>query len=110
MVREDRSSWKANYFLKLVELFEDYPKCFIVGVDNVGSKQMQEIRSAMRGMFYLSYFYYVVICRPCCYFDGKEHDDPQSYSRTFGQESQLGEDSPTHCSKCWICLHKGGSV
>uniref|UniRef100_A0A6G1S8H2 60S acidic ribosomal protein P0 n=1 Tax=Aceria tosichella TaxID=561515 RepID=A0A6G1S8H2_9ACAR len=49
MVREDRSSWKANYFLKLVELFEDYPKCFIVGVDNVGSKQMQEIRSAMRG-------------------------------------------------------------
>lgn len=49
MVREDRSTWKANYFLKLVELFEDYPKCFIVGVDNVGSKQMQEIRSAMRG-------------------------------------------------------------
>jgi len=49
MVREDRSTWKANYFLKLVELFEEYPKCFIVGVDNVGSKQMQEIRSAMRG-------------------------------------------------------------
>ncbi|CAI4226992.1 unnamed protein product [Auanema sp. JU1783] len=49
MVREDRSTWKANYFLKLVELFEEYPKCFIVGVDNVGSKQMQEIRQAMRG-------------------------------------------------------------
>jgi large subunit ribosomal protein LP0 len=49
MVREDRSTWKANYFLKLIELFEEYPKCFIVGVDNVGSKQMQEIRSAMRG-------------------------------------------------------------
>jgi large subunit ribosomal protein LP0 len=28
---------------------EDYPKCFIVGVDNVGSKQMQEIRIALRG-------------------------------------------------------------
>ncbi len=28
---------------------EDYPKLFIVGVDNVGSKQMQEIRMAMRG-------------------------------------------------------------
>jgi large subunit ribosomal protein LP0 len=49
MVREDRSTWKANYFLKLVELFEEYPKCFIVGVDNVGSKQMQEIRQGMRG-------------------------------------------------------------
>jgi large subunit ribosomal protein LP0 len=49
MVREDRTAWKANYFLKLVELFEEYPKCFLVGVDNVGSKQMQEIRIAMRG-------------------------------------------------------------
>lgn len=49
MVREDKSAWKANYFTKITELFEEYPKCFIVGVDNVGSKQMQEIRSAMRG-------------------------------------------------------------
>ncbi|PIO60892.1 hypothetical protein TELCIR_17601, partial [Teladorsagia circumcincta] len=48
MVREDRTTWKANYFLKLVELFDEYPKCFLVGVDNVGSKQMQEIRQAMR--------------------------------------------------------------
>jgi len=28
---------------------EEFPKCFLVGVDNVGSKQMQEIRSALRG-------------------------------------------------------------
>lgn len=49
MVREDRTTWKANYFLRLVELFDEYPKCFLVGVDNVGSKQMQEIRQAMRG-------------------------------------------------------------
>jgi len=49
MGREDKSTWKANYFLKIIELFEEYPKCFIVGVDNVGSKQMQEIRQAMRG-------------------------------------------------------------
>lgn len=49
MVREDKASWKASYFLKLVELFDEYPKCFLVGVDNVGSKQMQEIRQAMRG-------------------------------------------------------------
>jgi len=49
MVREDKSSWKAGYFLKLVQLLDEYPKCFIVGADNVGSKQMQEIRIALRG-------------------------------------------------------------
>jgi len=44
-----RSTWKANYFTKLENLLEEYPKCFIVGADNVGSKQMQEIRIALRG-------------------------------------------------------------
>jgi len=28
---------------------DEYPKCFIVGVDNVGSKQMQQIRVSLRG-------------------------------------------------------------
>jgi len=27
---------------------DEYPKCFIVGVDNVGSKQMQQIRGSLR--------------------------------------------------------------
>eukprot|EP00092_Neocalanus_flemingeri_P023032 GFUD01024966.1.p1 GENE.GFUD01024966.1~~GFUD01024966.1.p1 ORF type:complete len:316 (+),score=86.86 GFUD01024966.1:108-1055(+) len=45
----DKSTWKANYFLKLTQLLDEYPKCFIVGADNVGSKQMQEIRIALRG-------------------------------------------------------------
>ncbi|EJD75888.1 60S acidic ribosomal protein P0, variant [Loa loa] len=49
MGREDKATWKAKYFVKIVELLEEYPKCFIVGVDNVGSKQMQEIRQVMRG-------------------------------------------------------------
>lgn len=31
------------------QLFDEYPKCFIVGADNVGSKQMQTIRSSLRG-------------------------------------------------------------
>jgi len=48
MVREDKTTWKANYFLKLTQLLDEYPKCFIVGVDNVGSKQMQQIRQSMR--------------------------------------------------------------
>jgi len=49
MVREDKTTWKANYFGKLTTLLDEYPKCFIVGADNVGSKQMQEIRIALRG-------------------------------------------------------------
>lgn len=30
-------------------LLDEYPKCFIVGADNVGSKQMQQIRITLRG-------------------------------------------------------------
>jgi len=48
MGREDKATWKSNYFLKLVQLLDEYPKCFIVGVDNVGSKQMQQIRGSLR--------------------------------------------------------------
>jgi large subunit ribosomal protein LP0 len=64
--KRDKAAWKAKYFDKLLvrtfiilfshfdthplqECIEEFPKCFIVGVDNVGSKQMQEIRIAMRG-------------------------------------------------------------
>jgi len=49
MVREDKSTWKSNYFAKLTQLLDEYPKCFIVGADNVGSKQMQQIRISLRG-------------------------------------------------------------
>jgi len=49
MVKEDRSTWKSNYFLRIEKLFETYSKLFIVGADNVGSKQMQETRIALRG-------------------------------------------------------------
>lgn len=49
MVKEDRATWKSNYFLKMVQLLDEYPKCFIVGADNVGSKQFQNIRIALRG-------------------------------------------------------------
>jgi len=49
MVREDRSTWKANYFTKLESLLDEFPRCFLVSADNVGSKQMQQIRMALRG-------------------------------------------------------------
>jgi len=49
MVREDRTTWKANYFQRIEALIEQFPTCFIVSADNVGSKQMQQIRIALRG-------------------------------------------------------------
>lgn len=49
MVREDKASWKSNYFDKLISCLDEYPKCFLVEADNVGSKQMQQIRISLRG-------------------------------------------------------------
>lgn len=50
MVKEDKATWKSNYFLKLTSLLDQYSRIFIVNVDNVGSKQMQNIRADMRGV------------------------------------------------------------
>jgi large subunit ribosomal protein LP0 len=33
----------------MIKLLDEYPKCFIVGADNVGSSQMQKIRISLRG-------------------------------------------------------------
>jgi len=33
----------------MTALLDEYPKCFVVGADNVGSRQMQKIRIALRG-------------------------------------------------------------
>ncbi|KAK9325019.1 ribosomal protein L10-domain-containing protein [Lipomyces orientalis] len=40
---------KSEYFSKLRSLLEEYKSIFIVGVDNVASQQMHEIRRALRG-------------------------------------------------------------
>ena len=40
---------KTEYFEKLTELLGTYTKAFIVDIDNVGSKQLQDTRSALRG-------------------------------------------------------------
>jgi len=40
---------KEAYFAKLIGLFQEFPKCFLVDVDMVGSKQLQEVRMALRG-------------------------------------------------------------
>merc|ERR1712011_37561 len=47
--REEISTRKVEYFAKLEQLLDEYPKCFLVDADNVGSKQMQQIRIALRG-------------------------------------------------------------
>jgi large subunit ribosomal protein LP0 len=39
---------KVEYFGKMKALLDSYTKVFIVQVDNVGSKQMQQTRAAMR--------------------------------------------------------------
>jgi large subunit ribosomal protein LP0 len=50
MVKEgSKSQWKAKNYQKLVKFFQAYDKCFIVGVDNVRSNQMQQIRTSLRG-------------------------------------------------------------
>jgi len=49
MVKEDRKVWKSKFFEKIIHLLDEYPKCFIVGADNVGSSQMQKIRISLRG-------------------------------------------------------------
>jgi large subunit ribosomal protein LP0 len=40
---------KQAYFTKLIKLLDEFPKIFVVGVDNVGSNHMQKIRKALRG-------------------------------------------------------------
>jgi len=50
MVKEgSRRVWKGKYFEKIKQYVDEYPKCFIVGADNVGSSQMQKIRISLRG-------------------------------------------------------------
>ncbi|RHZ52006.1 hypothetical protein CDV55_101873 [Aspergillus turcosus] len=44
-----KSATKAAYFDKLKALLDEYKTVFIVGVDNVSSQQMHEIRVALRG-------------------------------------------------------------
>mmetsp|Transcript_3672 Transcript_3672/g.7410 ORF Transcript_3672/g.7410 Transcript_3672/m.7410 type:complete len:282 (-) Transcript_3672:81-926(-) len=40
---------KEAYFERMKELLSSYNKCFVVEVDNVGSKQLQNTRSGLRG-------------------------------------------------------------
>lgn len=49
MVKGDRGTWKKKYFAKLTALVNEYDKILVVGINNVRSNQMQQIRIALRG-------------------------------------------------------------
>ena len=40
---------KTEYFERLTNLLSTFSKCFVVEVDNVGSKQLQDVRKTLRG-------------------------------------------------------------
>eukprot|EP00921_Rhytidocystis_pertsovi_P009867 GHVQ01015826.1.p2 GENE.GHVQ01015826.1~~GHVQ01015826.1.p2 ORF type:complete len:273 (+),score=37.89 GHVQ01015826.1:387-1205(+) len=49
MVASEKSLKKEAYFKKLVHLVQTYPRVLVVHADHVGSKQMSDIRLALRG-------------------------------------------------------------
>ncbi|KAM3172952.1 60S acidic ribosomal protein P0 [Hymenolepis weldensis] len=49
MVQLTRRERKEFYFKKFSKLLHQYDRCFVVCADNVRSRQMQQIRSALRG-------------------------------------------------------------
>lgn len=44
-----KSAFKAAYFEKLKTNLDEFKTVFIVGIDNVSSQQMHEIRLSLRG-------------------------------------------------------------
>lgn len=49
MVKGVKKEKKDAYFAKLIDCVETYPQCLIVQADNVGSRQMSQIRHKLRG-------------------------------------------------------------
>jgi len=49
MVKLDRHTWKREYFKRIEVLVGEFQKCIIIGIDNIQSKQLQQIRHALRG-------------------------------------------------------------
>lgn len=45
---------KMSYFKHLQAALDEYDQAFLVNADNVGSKQMQEIRMTTRGDWYVT--------------------------------------------------------
>uniref|UniRef100_A0A2R9AKQ4 Large ribosomal subunit protein uL10-like insertion domain-containing protein n=1 Tax=Pan paniscus TaxID=9597 RepID=A0A2R9AKQ4_PANPA len=85
MPREDRVTWKSNYFLKIIQLLDDYLKCFIMGADNMGSKQMQQIRMSL--------------CRKAMVLPGHLENNPALEKLLPHIQGNVGAS----CGSCWFC-------
>jgi len=92
MVKEDRSTWKSNYFLKITSLFDEYPKAFIVNADNVGSKQMQQIRQSLRGRAII--------------LMGKNTMMRKAIRGHLESNPGLEKLLPVIKKQCWLCLYQ----
>ena len=64
MIKEDKTTWKANYFMKIIQLFDEFLKCFIVNGDNVRSRQMVLI-NAFRDQLIAAAIALTIICGMC---------------------------------------------
>ncbi|GJQ10328.1 hypothetical protein GpartN1_g5135.t1 [Galdieria partita] len=45
---QSRAERKASYFERIITYFEKFDKVLVIGVDNVGSNQLQKLRQALR--------------------------------------------------------------
>jgi len=67
---------KGKYIEKFEKLLGEYKNVLVVGVDNVGSLQMQKVRIALRGKAIM--------------IMGKKHADAHGHSQSDGSESAIG--------------------
>lgn len=92
-----RTSISENFFFLFQQYLDEYPKVFVVGADNVGSRQMQRIRLSLRGHAgrnterVSSRTLKADDLRLTSDHDGKEHHDEKNHSWTSGEKCQLGE-------------------
>lgn len=71
MPKEDGVACKSNNFLKIIQLLDDYLKCFIVEADNAGSTDIADVH---------------VSVREGCDVTGQEHHDLQGHSGASGKQ------------------------
>ena len=97
--------------LSFQQYLDEYPKVFVVGADNVGSRQMQKIRLSLRG--HAGKGHLTRTCRPSTAVlcnsssdDGQEHHDEKDHSWTSVEKREFGEIAPTCLRKHRFRLHQ----
>lgn len=49
LTKEGKSEWREAFDQKLERLFREYKKILIINVDNIQSRQLNQIRRLLRG-------------------------------------------------------------